>query len=35
LEEIETRLHRLTRLKRKYGDSIEQVLAYRAEIEEE
>jgi DNA repair protein RecN (Recombination protein N) len=35
LEEIETRLHRLTRLKRKYGDSIEQVLAYRAEVEDE
>jgi DNA repair protein RecN (Recombination protein N) len=35
LEEIETRLHRLTRLKRKYGDSIDQVLAYRAEIEDE
>jgi DNA repair protein RecN (Recombination protein N) len=35
LEEIETRLHRLTRLKRKYGDSIEQVLAYRADIEDE
>jgi len=35
LEEIEARLHRLSRLKRKYGDSLEQVLAHRAEIETE
>jgi DNA repair protein RecN (Recombination protein N) len=35
LEEIEARLHRLSRLKRKYGDSLEQVIAYRAEIEAE
>jgi DNA repair protein RecN (Recombination protein N) len=35
LEDIEARLHRLNRLKRKYGDSIEQVLAYRAQIEDE
>ncbi|MDF2440918.1 MAG: repair protein RecN [Abditibacteriota bacterium] len=32
LEEIEVRLHRLTRLKRKYGDSIDTVLAHRAKI---
>jgi len=35
LEEIETRLHRLNRLKRKYGDSMERVLGYRAEIQDE
>lgn len=35
LEEIEARLHLINRLKRKYGDSLEQVLAYRAEIEDE
>ena len=35
LEDIEARLHRLTRLKRKYGDSMERVLEYRAEIESE
>jgi DNA repair protein RecN (Recombination protein N) len=35
LEDIEARLHRLTRLKKKYGDSIEEVLAYRARIEDE
>jgi DNA repair protein RecN (Recombination protein N) len=35
LEEIEARLHRLNRLKRKYGDSIERVLAHREEIAEE
>ncbi|MBV9470056.1 MAG: AAA family ATPase, partial [Abitibacteriaceae bacterium] len=35
LEEVEARLHRLNRLKRKYGDSLERVIAYRAEIEEE
>ncbi len=35
LEDIEARLHRLTRLKRKYGNSMEQVIAYRAEIESE
>ena len=35
LEEIEVRLHRLNRLKRKYGDSIERVLELRAQIEEE
>jgi len=35
LEDIEARLHRLTRLKRKYGDSLERVVSYRAEIEEE
>jgi DNA repair protein RecN (Recombination protein N) len=35
LEDIEARLHRLTRLKRKYGDSMERVLQYRAEIETE
>ena len=32
LEEIEVRLHRLNRLKRKYGDSIDTVLAHRAQI---
>jgi DNA repair protein RecN (Recombination protein N) len=35
LEEVEARLHRLNRLKRKYGDSLAAVLAYRAEIEDE
>lgn len=35
LEDIEARLHRLNRLKKKYGDSMEQVLTYRAQIEEE
>lgn len=35
LEDIEARLHRLNRLKRKYGDSVEQILAYRAEVDEE
>ena len=35
LEEIEARIHRLTRLKRKYGDTLERVLAYRASIEDE
>jgi DNA repair protein RecN (Recombination protein N) len=35
LEDIEARLHRLTRLKRKYGDSVARVLEYRAEIERE
>lgn len=31
LEAVETRLHRLDTLKAKYGDSVEAVLAYRAE----
>jgi DNA repair protein RecN (Recombination protein N) len=35
LEEIEARLHRLNRLKRKYGDTLEGVLAHRAQIAEE
>ena len=35
LEEIEERLHRINRLKRKYGDSLARVLAYRANIENE
>lgn len=35
LEDIEARLHLLTRLKRKYGDTIEQILQHRARIEEE
>lgn len=35
LEEIEARLHRLNRLKKKYGDSLAQVLAYRQEIGDE
>jgi DNA repair protein RecN (Recombination protein N) len=35
LEDIEARLHRLNRLKKKYGDSLEEVLAYRARIEDE
>ncbi|HEX8552703.1 MAG TPA: DNA repair protein RecN [Abditibacteriaceae bacterium] len=35
LEDIEARLHLLTRLKRKYGDSIARVLEYRAGIEDE
>jgi len=35
LEDIEARLHRLTRLKRKYGDSLERVISYREEIEAE
>lgn len=35
LEEIEARLHRLTRLKRKYGDSLQRVLEHRQEIDEE
>ena len=35
LEDIESRLHRLTRLKRKYGDSLERVVSYREEIEQE
>jgi DNA repair protein RecN (Recombination protein N) len=32
LEEIEARLHLLNRLKRKYGDSIERVLAHQSKI---
>ncbi len=32
LEEIDARLDALTRLKRKYGDTVERVLAYRQEI---
>lgn len=32
LEEIEARLYRLNRLKKKYGDSLAQVLAYRQEV---
>src|SRR5437660_1468089 len=32
LEEIDARLDALTRLKRKYGDSVEAVLAYRGEV---
>jgi DNA repair protein RecN (Recombination protein N) len=35
LEDIEARLHRLNRLKKKYGDSLEEVLAYRTRIEDE
>jgi DNA repair protein RecN (Recombination protein N) len=35
LEELDARLDALTRLKRKYGDSVEAVLAYRSEIGEE
>jgi DNA repair protein RecN (Recombination protein N) len=35
LEEIEARLHRLNRLKRKYGDSLDRVLSYRAEVADE
>ena len=35
LDEIEARLQRLNRLKRKYGDSLDRVLEYRANIEEE
>jgi DNA repair protein RecN (Recombination protein N) len=35
LEEIEVRLHRLNRLKRKYGDSIDRILQHRAHIAEE
>ncbi len=35
LDEIEARLQRLNRLKRKYGDSLDRVLEYRARIEEE
>jgi DNA repair protein RecN (Recombination protein N) len=35
LEEIEARMHRLSRLKRKYGDSIERILSYREEIADE
>ena len=35
LEDIEARLHLLSRLKRKYGDSIARVLELRAEVEEE
>jgi DNA repair protein RecN (Recombination protein N) len=32
LEEVEARLDALARLKRKYGDSVEAVLAYRAQV---
>ena len=32
LEEIEARLHRLNRLKRKYGDTLQGVLSHRAQI---
>jgi len=35
LEEIETRLDRLTRLKRKYGGSLEAVLTHKEKIEQE
>lgn len=35
LEEIEARLHRLNRLKRKYGDTLTGVLAHRAQIADE
>ena len=35
LEDIEARLHRLTRLKRKYGDSLDRVISHREEIEAE
>lgn len=35
LDEIEARLHRLGRLKRKYGETLEQVLEYRAAIQDE
>ncbi|HLC41552.1 MAG TPA: AAA family ATPase, partial [Methylomirabilota bacterium] len=35
LQEIEARLDALTKLKRKYGDSVEAILAYRAKVQEE
>jgi DNA repair protein RecN (Recombination protein N) len=35
LEEVEARLHLVTRLKRKYGDTIAQILQHRAQVEEE
>lgn len=35
LEQIESRLFKLGRLKRKYGASVEEILAYRAQIEGE
>ena len=35
LEQIEARLHKINRLKRKYGASVAQVLEYRAQIETE
>ncbi len=35
LEEIESRLHRLNRLKRKYGDTLDGVMAHRAAIAKE
>jgi len=35
LEEIEARLYRLNRLKKKYGDSLAQIFAYRLEIGDE
>lgn len=35
LNEIETRLHEIDRLKRKYGTSVNEMLEYMAEIEEE
>jgi DNA repair protein RecN (Recombination protein N) len=35
LEEVEARLHLLTRLKRKYGDTLAQILQHRESVEEE
>ena len=35
LEQIESRLHKINRLKRKYGASVAEVLEYRAQIETE
>ena len=35
LEQIESRLHKINRLKRKYGASVSEVLEYRAQIETE
>jgi DNA repair protein RecN (Recombination protein N) len=35
LEEIEARLYRLNRLKKKYGDSLSQIIVYRLEIGDE
>jgi DNA repair protein RecN (Recombination protein N) len=35
LDQIESRLSKINRLKRKYGATVEEILAYRAQIEEE
>jgi DNA repair protein RecN (Recombination protein N) len=35
LQEIDARLDALTKLKRKYGDSVEAILAYRAKVQDE